>query len=169
MTERTTTMRYQAFLLLTLGTLLLTACGGSSGGAAPEPTAETAIEGAVPASLTFKSGIFAGEYMRDAAATDAKVRGKLVEVTGMVSTFGTNKDNVAYVNIQGASRGAPIQCVFAEPGPKESFSGLTQGQQSTVRGIAEGYSETVKDEEGQFALFMSQGDIITLSDCSVVR
>ena len=107
--------------------------------------------------------------MRDAAATDAKVRGKLVEVTGMVSTFGTNKDDVGYVNIQGASRGAPIQCVFTEPGPKESFADPRQGQRSTLRGIAEGYGETVKDEEGQFALFMSQGDIITLSDCSVVR
>ena len=106
--------------------------------------------------------------MRDTAATDAKVRGKLVEITGMVSTFGTNKNDVAYVNIQGASRGGPIQCIFTEPGPKESFSDLRSGQQSTVRGIAEGYGETVKDEEGQFALFMSQGDIITLSDCSLV-
>ena len=163
-------MRYRVFLVTVVGIISLTACGGSSGASTTGPTqAEIRSEGAVPETLSFVAGFFASEYMRDPAGADAEFKGKRVEVSGVVGIFGTNKDSVAYVSLQGASRGAPIQCVFTEPGPKESFPDLVVGQTATVTGIAEGYSPTVKDQEGQFALFMSQGDIITLSDCSVVK
>ena len=124
----------------------------------------------VPETLVFTAGFFADEY-RDADAADAKFKGKLVELTGMVGTFGTNKDNVAYINLQGGrgQGGVPIQCVFTEPGPKESFPDLVIGQTASVTGTVEGHTPTVKDEEGQFALFMSLGDILTLSDCSVIK
>ena len=123
--------------------------------------------------LKFKSGVFANEYLRDTAASDAKFNGKLVELTGVITTFGTNKDDVAYVNMQGIgggdSGGAPIQCVFSEPGTKEAFSELKPGLPATIRGIAQGHQDTVKDQEGQIALFSALGEIITLGDCAVVR
>ena len=100
---------------------------------------------------------------------DARLMGNPVVVTGAVSTFGTNKENMAYIEIQGAARNAPIQCVFVEPEPKEAFSDLTPGLKATVSGVVEGYKDTVKDEEGQVALFQSVGDIPTLGDCKLVE
>ena len=42
------------------------------------------------------------------------------------------------------------------------------GLPTTVQGIVEGYADTVKDEEGQIALFNALGEIVTLSDCLIV-
>ena len=151
----------------------MAACGDSSDEATTQPSAvEMKTKGTVPENLSFTSGIFANEYLRDGAAADANFKGKLVELTGPVSTFGTNKDNVAYLDLQGTgggdSGGSPIQCVFTEPGPKDAFSDLMPGLPTTVQGIVEGYADTVKDEEGQIALFNALGEIVTLSDCLIV-
>ena len=61
------------------------------------------------------------------------------------------------------------QCIFAEPGPKEVFSGLTPGRLVTFSGIVEGRTDTVKDEEGQFGRSPTEGKIPTLVDCQVVE
>ena len=70
-------------------------------------------EGALPESTRFTSGNFVKEYLLDTAAADAKFKGKTVEVTGVVMTFGTNEDDVAYINVQGTggadNGGTPIQ------------------------------------------------------------
>ena len=167
-------MRYHMVLLPMVGILSLTACGGSSGASTTEPTeAQIRAEGAVPEALSLTSTSLVSEYIRDAAGSDVKFKGKTLELTGAVIDFGTNKENVAYVNLAGAGAwgGGPasVQCLFTEPGPKESFSELVRGQGLTLTGIFEGYSEPAKDVEGQFALFTSVGDIPTLSDCSVVK
>lgn len=79
--------------------------------------------------------------------------GNPVVVTGAVSNFGTNKENITYIEFQGAARNAPIQCVFAKPGPKEAFSDLTPGLKATISGVVEGYKDTVKDEEAKLHCF----------------
>ena len=166
----------KALSMLLLGIVLglvAAACSSDDESSAEPTDVDLKLGGVLPESMKFTSGIFANEYLRDTTAADAKFMGKIVELTGVVSTFGTNKDNVAYVNVQGIgggdSGGAPIQCVFAEPGVKEAFSELRPGLQATLKGTAEGFKETVKDQEGQFALFSALGDIVTLSDCSVVQ
>ena len=160
-------------LLLMLSVVVVTACGSEEPTPSEPADADLKLEGAASETLKFKSGIFANEYLRDAASADARFMGKLIELTGAISTFGTNKNDVAYVNMQGIgggdSGGAPIQCIFSEPGTKEAFSELRPGLPATIRGIAQGHQDTVKDEEGQVALFSAVGKIITLSDCFVVR
>tara|TARA_B100001123_G_scaffold444281_2_gene592675 strand:+ start:535 stop:1059 length:525 start_codon:yes stop_codon:yes gene_type:complete len=129
------------------------------------------LKGELPESLKFTSGIFVNEYMRNKEATDAKFRGKTVEITGVVSTYGTNKKNVAFVNVQGTGGqgGSPVQCIFSEPGPKDAFSGLQPGLPVSVQGIVEGYQASVKDVDGQRAMFVAIGDMITLSDCAILE
>ena len=129
------------------------------------------LKGALPESLKFTSGIFVNEYLRNEEATDAKFRGQTVEITGVVSTYGTNKKDVAFVNVQGTGGqgGSPVQCIFSEPGPKDAFSGLQPGLPVFVQGVVEGYQASVKDVDGQRAMFVAIGDMITLSDCLVME
>jgi hypothetical protein len=166
-------MRLIVLLSSVLLLVFVTACGSEDPEPADPADAVPTQEGEAPEMLKFQSGVFANEYLRDAAASDARFNGKMVELTGVITTFGTNKDDVAYVNMQGIgggdSGGAPIQCVFTEPGAKEVFSGLSPGLPATIRGIAQGHQDTVKDQEGQVALFSALGEIITLGDCLVVE
>ena len=167
-------MRNRLLIVTAVGIVVLAACGDSQD-AAPaeigEPVSAETFDSKLSESETeaLTAGELADGYMRDRAGMDARLMGNPVVVTGAVSTFGTNKKNMAYIELQGAARNAPIQCVFAEPGPKEAFSDLTPGLKATVSGVVEGYKDTVKDEEGQVALFQSVGDIPTLGDCKLVE
>ena len=161
-------MRYPILLLLMVGTLSLTACGGSSA------ESEKKIEGVVPETLSFEADDLVDLYERDEVAADASVKGMLVEVTGPVASWGTNESNVAYV-IVGTKAGLGVQCVFTEPGPQESFSDLTTaqggygGSRLTVRGIGEGKSELVYEPQRFGSALPSLADKVTLSDCFVVK
>ncbi|MCH8206327.1 MAG: hypothetical protein IH956_04920, partial [Chloroflexi bacterium] len=163
-------MRYRALLLLTVGILSLTACGGSDesapfGSAAAQPTGEPAPEAIAATKL-------AGDYSQDEAAADARFKGKMIDVTGMVVAFGTNKSDVSYVNLQGTGygddAGTAVQCVLTESGT-EVLSELRVMEAVTIRGTVQGFGESVKDSEGQVALFISTGLDLTISDCFVVR
>ena len=164
------TMRYRVLLLLMVGILSLTACGGSdestpSGSAADQPTAE-------PAPETIKASKLAADYSLDEAAADARLKGKTIDVTGTVITFGTNKAGVSYVNLQGGGygddAGTAVQCVLTESGT-EVMSEIRVMEAVTVRGTIQGFGESVKDSEGQVALFISTGLDLTINDCFVVR
>ncbi|MCH8206804.1 MAG: hypothetical protein IH956_07340 [Chloroflexi bacterium] len=140
--------------------------------ATPVPTATASplapIEGVVPETLSFEVVNLADLYESDEAAADVRVKGKLVEVTGTVFLGETNKSDVAYVLLSG-SQGRFVQCVFTEPGPKEPFSDLRVLRVSTVRGIVEGKSEPVY-EPGMFgSVRRPLADLVTLSDCFVVK
>jgi hypothetical protein len=170
LTKGTITMRYRVLLLLLAGSLSLTACGGSdestpSGSAAAQPTVE-------PAPETIPATKLAGDYSQNEAAADARFKGRTIDVTGMVVAFGTNKSNVSYVNLQGTGygddAGTAVQCVLTESGT-EVLSALRVMEAVTVRGTIQGFGESVKDSEGQVALFISTGLDLTISDCSVVR
>ena len=165
-------------VLSVAGLLALAGCGDDSDDSeASEPETQAAPAPAQPTSASItaakaepvaswpNTGNLGSAYVRDKAGTDARYKGKLLELTGAVSSFGTNKENVAFVNLD-----AILQCVFAEPGPQEVFSSLTVGQLSTVRGIYEGDTDSVKDmdEEGQAASVAPLDERLTLSDCQVV-
>jgi hypothetical protein len=156
--------------LALLGLLALTACGGDSdesapsGSAAAQPTAE-------PAPEAIKASKLASDYELDAAAADARFKGKEINVTGTIVTFGTNKDNVSYVNLQGSGAsfmpGNAVQCLLTESG-LEALSRVRVTELVTVRGTVEGFGDSVKDADSQFALFISTGRDLTMSDCSVL-
>ena len=114
----------------------------------------------------------AGDYSLDEAAADARFKGKTIDVTGMVVAFGTNNSNVSYVNLQGTGygddAGTAVQCLLTESG-LEALSRVRVTELVTVRGTVEGFGESVEDAEGQFALFISTGLDLTISDCSVVK
>ena len=81
------------------------------------------------------------------------------------------KDNVSYVNLQGGGAsfmpGTAVQCLLTESG-LEALSRVRITELVTVRGTIEGFGESVKDADGQFALFISAGSDLTISDCSVL-
>ena len=159
-----------ALSLAVLGLLALTGCGGDSdesapsGSAAAQPTIE-------PVPETVKASKLASEYELDEAAADARVKGKEITVTGTIITFGTNKDNVSYVNLQGSGAsfmpGNAVQCLLTESG-LEALSRVRVTEPVTIRGTMEGFGDSVKDADSQFALFISTGSDLTVSDCFVL-
>ena len=158
-------MRSRLVMVAIFGALALAACGDSQG-TAPAETGDVVPPAAKaePAASSLDAGAFYLEYDRDPDATKAKYLGKLVDVTGTVSAFGTNKENVAYVNLL-VSR---IQCIFAEPGPPAVFSGLMLGLVYTVSGTVEFRTETVREQVSGY-LVRPPGKILTLVDCQVVE
>ena len=156
--------------LAVLGLFALTGCGGDSDESAPSGSAvaQPTVE---PAPETIKSSKLASEYDLDEAAADARFKGKEINVTGMIVTFGTNKDNVSYVNLQGGGTswmpGTAVQCLLTESG-LEALSRVRVTKLVTIRGTVEGFGESVKDADSQFALFISTGSDLTISDCSVL-
>ena len=88
----------------------------------------------------------------------------------MISS-GTNKSGVSYVILQGSgvsfTPGTAIECVLTEDGV-EALSRVSIMETVTIRGTVRGFSETVKDVEGQFALFNSTGLDIAITECSVL-
>ena len=165
-------MRIRPVMVAIIGALVLAACGDSEGtapagtGVAESPAANADTGGSSPASgaSSVDAGAFYLEYDRDPEATEAKYLGEQLTVTGMVSAFGTNADDVAYINLL-VSR---IQCVFDEPGPPAVFSRLNLGLTYTVSGTVEFRTEPVRDETG-LILQRPPGKILTLVDCQLVQ
>ena len=61
-----------------------------------------------------------------------------------------------------------MQCVLTESGT-EVLSELWVTEAVTIRGTIQGFGESVKDSEGQVALFISTELDPAISDCFVVR
>ena len=143
------------------------ACGGPDD--EDRDTARAAAQASTPGLASVTARLLAAEYARDATAAQAKYGGRLLEVAGTVGAFGTNKGDVSYViltGIGGYDGGPTIQCVFAEDTTID-FSTITRAQPATLTGYAQGIAETVEDQEGQFALFISVGKRLTLNDCGI--
>ena len=155
--------------LLTAGLLMAAACGGDSEDAeTPAPGAETAAQ---DASETVLASKLAGEYELDEEAAKVKYDGKEFDIEGSVISSGTNKSGVSYVILQGSgvsfTPGTAIECVLTDSGV-EALSRVSIMETVTIRGTVRGFSDTVKDIEGQFALFNSTGNDIAITECSVL-
>ena len=171
-------MRYlirTTLVLIAIFSLALSACGGSSNGQdageAPQgsgiirQTGGTIVDGAA-----VTAALIAGDYARDEALADAKYKGKVVEVVGVVSEFGKTAAEVPYVVLSGIYW-FPIQCILPDT-ETEVPSQVVKGQPTTIRGRVEGMLDSVKveDEDDVFAIFQSFGDQrITLSACGLVE
>lgn len=155
--------------LLTAGLLMAAACGGDSEDAeTPAPGAETAVQ---DASETVQASKLAADYELDEEAAKVKYDGKEFDIEGSVISSGTNKSGVSYVILQGSgvsfTPGTAIECVLTDSGV-EALSRVSIMETVTIRGTVRGFSDTVKDIEGQFALFNSTGNDIAITECSVL-
>jgi hypothetical protein len=155
--------------LLTAGLLMAAACGGDSEDAeTPAPGAETAAQ---DASETVQASKLAADYELDEEAAKVKYDGKEFDIEGSVISSGTNKSGVSYVILQGSgvsfTPGTAIECVLTDSGV-EALSRVSIMETVTIRGTVRGFSDTVKDIEGQFALFNSTGNDIAITECSVL-
>ena len=155
--------------LLTAGLLMAAACGGDSEDAeTPAPGAETAAQ---DASETVQASKLAADYELDEEAAKVKYDGKEFDIEGSVISSGTNKSGVSYVILQGSgvsfTPGTAIECVLTDSGV-EALSRVSIMETVTIRGTVRGFSDTVKDIEGQVALFNSTGNDIAITECSVL-
>ena len=166
-------LTYFFICLLTAGLLMAAACGGDSEDAeTPAPAAETeAVPEAQDASETVKASKLAADYELDEEAAKVKYDGKEFDIEGSVISSGTNKSGVSYVILQGSgvsfTPGTAIECVLTDSGV-EALSRVSIMETFTIRGTVRGFSDTVKDIEGQFALFNSTGNDIAITECSVL-
>lgn len=161
--------------LLSALLLAVAACGGDSDDPEPTPAPETAETEAAPETQdtpeTVLASDLASDYELDEEAAIAKYDGKEFDIEGSVISSGTNKSGVSYVILQGSgvsfTPGTAIECVLTEEGT-EALSRVSIMETVTIRGTVRGFSETVKDVEGQFALFNSTGLDIGITECAVL-
>ena len=168
-------LAYSIISLLAVALVAAAACGGDSDD--PEPTAPALTAGTEVAPETpdtpetVLASILASDYELDEEAAKAKYDGKEFDIGGSVISSGTNKSGVSYVILQGSgvsyTPGTAIECVLTEDGV-EALSRVSIMETVTIRGTVRGFSETVKDVEGQFALFNSTGLDIGITECSVL-
>ncbi|MCH8205550.1 MAG: hypothetical protein IH956_00930 [Chloroflexi bacterium] len=152
-------------LLLAAAALLpMQACGGSDEPAvASEKFGLLTTEELAPEPI--QSENLASNYMRQTEAADARYKGKVVEIEGLITEVGRTADDVPYIGMTGMAW-LLVQCIFPE-----SWTGdlpqLTIAQPAVLRGRVEGLLDNVRVGERQF--FESSGVRLTLSDCAVVE
>lgn len=168
-------LTYSIICLMAAVLMTSAACGGDSEDAEPTAPAETAQTEAAPETQDTPEEILASDlasdYELDEEAAKAKYDGKEFDIEGSVISSGTNKSGVSYVILQGSgvsfTPGTAIECVLTEDSV-DALSRVSIMETVTIRGTVRGFSETVKDVEGQFALFNSTGLDIGITECSVL-
>ncbi len=156
-------------LFLVIVVVLAAACGGSDEPAAA-PAGDSSDDPGLhdvgePGSAPIPSMNLAGDYFRQEEAANAKYKGQIVDIEGLVTDVGLTAEEVPYVGMTGMSW-LLVQCIFPEDwtgGPPE----LPTAESVVLRGKVEGLMENVRVGERQF--IDSAGVRLTLSDCSVVE
>ena len=155
-------------LFLVIAVVLATACGGSDEPAAApagESSDDPGLHDLEPGSAPIPSMNLAADYFRQEEAANAKYKGQVVDIEGLVTEVGLTAEEVPYVGMTGMSW-LLVQCIFPEDwtgGPPE----LPTAESVVLRGKVEGLMENVRVGERQF--IDSAGVRLTLSDCSVVE
>ena len=161
------TLAYALFLAIVV--VLAAACGGSDDPAAA-PTSDSSGDPGLhdvgePGSAPIPSMNLAGDYFRQEDAANAKYKGQIVDIEGLVTEVGLTAEEVPYVGMTGM-QWLLVQCIFPEDwteGPPD----LPTAESVVLRGKVEGLMENVRVGERQF--IDSAGVRLTLSDCSVVE
>ncbi len=107
----------------------------------------------------------AADYFRQEEAANAKYKGQVVDIEGLVTEVGLTAEEVPYVGMTGMSW-LLVQCIFPEDWT-EGPPNLPIAESVVLRGKVEGLLENVRVGERQF--IDSAGVRLTLSDCSVVE
>jgi hypothetical protein len=105
-----------------------------------------------------------GDYFRQEEAADAKYRGRVINIQGMVTDIGQTAEGVPYIGMSGMGW-LLVQCIFPNDWTGEAPD-IPKAQIATLKGKVEGLKENVRVGERQFV--DSAGVRLTLSDCSIV-
>ena len=87
-------------------------------------------------------------YNQNQVAADAKYKGNMVEVTGVISSIGKDILNNPYVELgTGEYSALGIQCMFPQA-DESQLAGLTSGQSVTLEGTVSGETITIVEIDG---------------------
>lgn len=127
----TRTMSKHVVSLGILSVLLILALGS---GSSEKDTKE--IQSKAPAYTVTAKSLFA-EYKANEVAADAKYKGKVVIVSGVIQDIGKDIADQAYIVIGGEGFLDGVQCTFTES-QNASVARLSKGQKVTVKGEVQG-------------------------------
>ena len=94
------------------------------------------VQSQAPAHRITANALFA-EYKANEVAADAKYKGKIVIVSGVIQKIGKDVLDQAYIVIGGKGFLDGVQCTFAES-QNASIARLSKGQKVTVKGEVKG-------------------------------
>ena len=105
-----------------------------------------------------------GDYFRQEEAADAKYKGRVINIQGMVTDIGHTAEGVPYVGMSGMGW-LLVQCIFPNDWTGDAPD-LPKAQIAILRGKVEGLKDNVRVGDRQFV--DSAGVRLTLSECSVI-
>jgi hypothetical protein len=115
--------------LIILGGIVWSLLGGG-------PTAPSASPS--PVTITITAVQLWVDFDSDQDAANAKYRGKVINVTGIVNEIGIDRVDTPYVLLTSADGLFGVQCLFSSKDELRSAQ-LSQGQTLTIQGICHGY------------------------------
>jgi hypothetical protein len=115
--------------LIILGGIVWSLSGGGPTAPSTSPSPVTITITAVQLWVDFDS---------DQDAANAKYRGKVINVTGIVNEIGIDRVDTPYVLLTSADGLFGVQCLFSSKDELRSAQ-LSQGQTLTIQGICQGY------------------------------
>ena len=156
--------------LATASLLALVACGGSDEPGAAAPAASKKFAVGTTEELTdvpIQSMNLASNYIRQEDDSNARYRGKVIRIEGIIEQVSLTADDIAWVGMLGASE-MKIQCIFSE-----NWTGglpeLAVSQPAILSGVVEGVKEPVEKAGDVRDMFFASSVRLTLSDCAVVE
>lgn len=174
--------KYLLYGLLALGIICFVACSGDSGSedsGTESDSSRSGSSGYVPPYKRSDTGTvagtieaikLAGAFDVDEESADSEFNGKQMNVNGKVTSKGRNKAGTGYIILQGTGvwdPGLSIECV--EASIRLDIDSVNVMQSVTVRGVVQGFMDTIKDLDDQRGLFNSTGKEIQLSGCVLVE
>ncbi len=169
--------KHLIFAWLALGVICFAACSGDS--ATETDSAASSDSGYVPpyqrsdtgnVAGTIEAIKLAGAFDVDAESADSEFNGKQMIVNGKVTSRGRNKAGTAYIVLQGTGvwdPGLSVECV--EASIKLDVDSVNVMDNVSIRGVVQGFMDTVKDLDDQRGLFNSTGKEIQISGCVLVE
>lgn len=129
--------RWWFWVLVIIVIIGLNSGGDSSKQTATNGQTQTSTEQAKPA-IKVSAIALATAYKDNEVAADAKYKGKIVEVTGIVDTIGKDILSTPYITLStGQYSFESIQCMFSKS-DEAQLANVTKGKSMTLRGEVSG-------------------------------
>ncbi len=123
---------------------------GTTAAAANQPAASAQAPMQVTADTLYSA------YNQNQVAADAKYKGNLVEVTGVIGSIGKDILNNPYVTLNTGEYSLPsVQCMFSQA-DESKLTSLSSGQRITLEGTVSGETLTLVEVDGCTVANMAQ-------------
>ena len=170
------------FAWLALGVICFAACSQDSGAgdsATEGDSSNSSDSGYIPpykrsdtgnVTGTIEAIKLAGAFDVDGESADAEFKDKQMIVNGKVTSKGRNKAGTAYIILQGTGvwdPGLSVECV--EASIRLDVDSVNVMDEVSVRGVVQGFMDTVKDLDDQRGLFNSTGKEVQISGCVLIE